>query len=84
MKDVLIRTKIFRLATQNKDPNIIETAESVERSKKDYKKLSKKFDWNQDLVFELQTLKAGIAKKKNEKLIGNGSTKVRILSTMGE
>ena len=84
MKDVLIRTKIFRLATQNKDPNIIETAESAERSKKDYKKLSKKFDWNQDLVLELPTLKVGIANKKNEKLMGNGSTKVRTLSTMGE
>ena len=42
----MIPAKIFCLATQNKDPKIIKTVESVERTKKDYKKLLKKFDRN--------------------------------------
>ena len=75
-KDVVIPAKIFRLATQNKDPKIIENIESVERTKKDYKKLLKKFGRNQDLFFELPTLKPRITNHENEKLMGNGSKKV--------
>ena len=67
LKDLLTPAKIFSLVTQNKDPNIIETVQSVGRTKKDYKKLLKKFEENQDLVFELPTLKAVIAE-----IEGNG------------
>ena len=48
LKNVLKPNKIFSLVTQNKDPRIVKTAESVERIKKDYTKLLKKFVQNQD------------------------------------
>ena len=58
LKDILLPAKIFSLITQKENPNIIETVESVERTKKEYKKLLKKFRQNHDSVFELPTLKA--------------------------
>ena len=58
LKYVLTSAKVFTLVTQKEDPNIIETVESVEKTEKDYKKLLKKFEQNQDSVFELPTLKA--------------------------
>ena len=58
LKDVLTPAKVFSLATQKEDPNIIETVEYVKKTEKDYKKLLKKFEQNQDSVFELPTLKA--------------------------
>ena len=61
LKYVLTPAKVFSLVTQKEDPNIIETVESVEKTEKDYKKLLKKFEQNQDSVFELPTLKAVIA-----------------------
>ena len=64
---MLTTAKIFRLVIQNKDPNITKTVESVERTKKNYKKLVKKFERNQELVSELPTLKAVIAE-----IEGNG------------
>ena len=62
LKDVLTpAVKVFSLVTQKEDSNIIETVESVEKTEKDYKKLLKKFEQNQDSVFELTTVKAVIA-----------------------
>ena len=52
--------KIFSLITQKENPNIIETVEAVERTRKEYKRLLKKFKQNKDSVFELPTLKAVI------------------------
>ena len=60
LKDVLTPAKVFSLVTQKEDPNIIETVESIEKTEKDYKKLLKTFEQNQDSVFELPTLKAVI------------------------
>ena len=67
---MLTPAKIFSLITHNKDPDIIETIESsVERTKDDYKKLLKKFERNQDLVFEPPTLKVVIAEiEENRKI----------------
>lgn len=71
---MLTTAKIFRLVTQNKDPNISKTVESVERKKKNYKKLVKKFERNQELVSELPTLKAVIAE-----IEGNGKINGELL-----
>ena len=71
---MLTTAKIFRLVTQNKDPNIIKTVESVERTKKNYKKLVKKFERNQELVSELPTLKAVIVE-----IEGNGKINGELL-----
>ena len=71
---MLTTAKIFRLVTQNKDPNITKTVESVERTKKNYKKLVKKFERNQELVSELPTLKAVIAE-----IEGNGKINGELL-----
>ena len=71
---MLTIAKIFCLVTQNKDPNITKTVESVERTKKNYKKLVKKFERNQELVSELPTLKAVIAE-----IEGNGKINGELL-----
>ena len=59
LKDLLIPAKIFSLVTQKQDPNVIETSDGVEKTRRDYKKLLKKFQWDQNS--ELPTLKAVIA-----------------------
>ena len=41
LKDVLTSAKIFCLVTRNKDRNIVETVESFERTKNNYKRLLK-------------------------------------------
>ena len=61
LKDLLTPAKIFSLITQKEDPNIIETVESVEKTKKEYKKLFRKLKQNQESVLELPTLKAVIS-----------------------
>ena len=67
LKDLLEPAKTFSLITQKNNPNIIETVESVERVKKEYKKLLKKFQRNPDSVFEMPTLKNVISE-----IEGNG------------
>ena len=77
--------KIFSLVTHNKDLDIIENIESVERTKGDNKKLLKKFKRNEDLVFELPTLKVVIAEKEgNRKIDGQLFYQVQKLRTIGQ
>ena len=77
--------KIFSLVTHNKDLDIIENIESVERTKGDNKKLLKKFKRNKDLVFELPTLKVVIAEKEgNRKIDGQLFYQVQKLRTIGQ
>ena len=73
LKDLLTPANIFTLVIQHKDPNIMETVDTVERTKKNYKKLLKKFGRNQDLVFEILTLKAVIAELEGNREIDEES-----------
>ena len=58
LKDLLTPAKIFSLVTQKDEPNIIEIVDAVEKPDEDYKKLLKKFQRDQNSVFELPLLKA--------------------------
>ena len=61
LRDILTPAKVFSLITQKENPNIIEIVESVEKTKKEYKKLLRKFRQNKDLVFELPALKSVVS-----------------------
>ena len=60
LKDVLSPAKIFSLVTQKENPNVMETVESVERTRRDYRKLLRKFERDQNEVLQLPSLKAVI------------------------
>ena len=84
LKDVLTPLKVFSLVMQKEDPNIIETVESVKKTEKDYKKLLKKFEQNQDSVFELTTVKAVIAEiEENDDMDGEHLVSWLSLSSNG-
>ena len=71
LKDLLTPAKIFGLVTQKQDPDVIETIDGVEKTRRDYKKLLKKFQRDQNSVFELPTLKAVIAEiERNSEIDG--------------
>jgi hypothetical protein len=57
LKDVLAPAKAFSLVTQKQDPNVMEIVDAVEKTRRDYKKLLRKFKEDQSNVFELPTLK---------------------------
>ena len=54
-------SKIVSLITQKENPNIIEIVGSIEKTKKEYKKLLRKFAQNKDLVLKLPTLKSMVS-----------------------
>ena len=60
--------KLFSLITQKENPNINEIVESVDKTKKEYKKLLRKFRPNKDLMFELPTLKSVVSEIEGKKL----------------
>ena len=60
LKDLLTLAKIFSLVTQKDEPKIIEIGDAVEKTRRDYKKNLKKFQRDQNSVFELPLLKAVI------------------------
>ena len=57
-------SKIVSLITQKENPNIIEIVGSIEKTKKEYKLLLRKFGENKNLVFELPTLKSVVSEMK--------------------
>ena len=56
--DVLSAAKQFSLVTQKSDIDIVSIVDSIERTKRNYKKLLRKFEADAENIFTLPTLKS--------------------------
>ena len=52
-KDLLATAKNFSLVTHKQDSNVVETVEAIKNTRRDYKKLLKKNQRDQNSVFQL-------------------------------
>ena len=65
--DVLSAAKQFSLVTQKSDIDIISIVDSIERTKRNYKKLLRKFEADAENIFALPTLKSFVDAIESDK-----------------